>query len=557
MSRKLNAAPLFFVSAFLSLNFIFNTAWANRHPAQVITENSDFIVHKVEGIPYPLKFLKKSACNFSEREVSLLIKTFQALPPIYASLGSQFHFEKECVINLRTEKNTIENLSSLRIEAATSVHKAIVLSDRAFSYAKDGQLYQVSESLSQKLITHELTHELDKKFNYSGSEEFRDINGWSRNFGFMSYNKEKAEGFQREQGSDNPKEDLATQAEGFFFETDYICKHPQAYVWFYYWIGPSAVPTIASCPAEMNTPIDPAKVKDVGYIFISASDEYAESLFGHSLVRLHMDHADPLNDFAIEAAGNFANMPSLNGFETPDELIEKQEQAKKMKVSRLGFILKGASGFLELKVQRLNYKTKWIETLFLHGRDMEERILALTQLQRRVLVYLINKDIKNLNGNYNILTKNCASYLAQIINKAIGDDVAQKNAVGAYTPRNVYESFLPVVDKDLEMLEGDRTRLARISVRRQQTIRTLRENKLFSSVNLDVLEDPMDNISKTILQLDALVLAVRQGASQISQELKDDITSLAYSYTLERSLFLQKEATKRYAKIRVALKAPQ
>ncbi len=553
MLKILNVAPL--LLNILFLNLVFSTAWSITTNSQVIKENSASILYKVPGIPYSIKSIKKESCDFTDREIELLIETFQALPEIYASMGNQFHFEKKCLIDPKIENDTFENLDDPSFEVAQDVFKAIVLTDRVFSYMQDGKLKQMKENFSKKMITHELTHQLDKKYNYSGSDQFRNINGWKRKFGFISYEKETAEGFHREQGSDNPKEDLATQAEGFFFKADYICKHPQSYVWFYYWIGQPAVPTVASCPSEMNTPIDPAKVKDVGYIFISSTDEYAESIFGHSLIRLHMDQPDPFEDFAIEAAGNISNMPALTGFETPEEMEQKQTQAEQMKVSRLGFVLKGASGLLELKVQRLSYRMKWNETTVLHGRDISERILALTQLQKRVLVYMLNKDINNTsNGNYNILTKNCASYIAQVINKAIGDDVAEKNKLGVYTPRNVYKSFSPIVGQDLPVMEGAKSRLARLLPRRKKIIQILRNQPLFSSVNFDALEDPTENIKETVTTLENIVSITKSNRTQISNELKSDLKTFIYTYGAEGNLYLRRNATDLYGRIFVALK---
>ncbi len=390
------------LALFTSVSFFFATmftaAWGQVRTDQYIEETASMAIYKAAGIRYPIKYKKNGNCNFTEREIKVIRETFQILPEVYASLGNQFFFEKECVLNSK-DKNQSLNLDQVHAVASSSSFLGkIILKDLVFSTIQNAALTQIRESFSKKVITHELTHQLDDKYGYSNSDNFRSINSWKSNFGFMTYDKEKAAGFQREQGMKNPQEDFATQAEGFFFEADYICKNPQAYVWFYYWIGPSKVPAVTSCPSEMNTPIDPAKLKDIGYIFISSTDEFAESMFGHSLIRFHMNQADPFEDFAIEAAGGINDMPSLNGYETPEELAEKQAQSETMKVSRLGFLLKGVSGQLDFKVQLIRYKLKWIETSILHGRDISERILALTKLQKRVLVYMINKDLKKYSG---------------------------------------------------------------------------------------------------------------------------------------------------------------
>ncbi|MEK6772677.1 MAG: DUF4105 domain-containing protein [Bdellovibrionota bacterium] len=418
-----------------TLLFILTTgiARAAEPSAKIVKKTSDSIFYLLDGIPYSIRYLKKGQCNFTEREIRLIRETLQILPELYSKIKTNFHFEKKCDLDLKTDSLSEKNLSTSRVHLASSSSGKIAFSDRTFSYVSKGQAFQLNEEFSKRIITHELTHQLDRQFAYSKNDQFLQINSWQRSFGFMNSDKKTAEGFQREQGTDSPTEDLATQAEGFFFDPDYLCKHPQSYVWFYYWIGQPKV--IASeCPAEMNTPIDSAKVTAVGYMLISATSENAESNFGHSVIHFHMDPKNPFEDFVIQAAGNVSGMPVLTGFEKPEELLKKQLESEKLKVSRLEFLFQGASGQLDLKVQQMKYKLKWLEVVILEGRDISERILALTKLQTRVLVYMINKDLAASRDNYNVLTKNCSSYIARVINQAIGDDVASTNFFGVHSP---------------------------------------------------------------------------------------------------------------------------
>ncbi len=505
---------------------------------QVLKQNSDSITYRIAGIPYPIRFSKKQKCNFSEREIQVIRETAELLPETYLSVKDDFYIEKSCTLNLKV--NTL-NENSARTHLASSQSGKITLTDRVFSYVKDGQLLQLNDTFSKKIIAHELTHQLDRKMGYSRSDDFRKINMWERHFGFMQFDKTKAEGFQREQGMDNPKEDLATQAEGFFFEADYLCKHPQSYVWFYYWIGPPKVKA-AECPEEMNQPIDPRKVTDVGYMFISATDEMAESNFGHSLIRFHMDPKNPFEDYVIEAAGNNTGMPALNGFETPEELVKKQELAKKNQISRTNFLWQGASGKLQLIVNPIKFKIKWLETIIIQGRDISERIIGLTRLQRTVMIYMINRDVKNLKENYNILTKNCATYLATTINKALGTTVTEKNAFGIHTPSNIYETLAPIILKDMPVAEGDKTRLARLMPKRKRTLAQLKGQTAFRSVNFAALEDSAKSPERTIKALEQILKVAEDNHAQFSDKLKKELQSLVYTYTMDRSLMIQEAA---------------
>ncbi len=510
---------------------------------RILKQSSDSIIYLIEEIPYPIRFAKKQNCNFTEREINLIREVSQMLPETYLTVKDDFFIEKNCIHDLKV--NSL-NENSARTHLASSQSGKITLTDRIFSYVKDGKLLQLNDIFSKKIIVHELTHQLDRKMGYSRSDDFRKINAWERSFGFLGTNKSKAEGFHREQGTDNPKEDLATQAEGFFFDADYLCKHPQSYVWFYYWIGPPKI-TASECPEEMNRPIDPRKVTDVGYIFISPTDEAAESNFGHSLLRLHMDPQNPFEDIIIEAAGNNAGMPALSGFETPEELAKKQELARKNQISRTDFMWQGATGQLEFKVHPLKFKLKWLETITLQGRDIHERIVGLTRLQRRVMIYMLNRDIKNLDENYNILTKNCATYIAQMINKALGDDVAQKNLFGIYTPKNIYETIAPIILKDMPVAEGDKTRLARLLPARERTLNQLKNNEVFKSVDFESLHETTENPEKTVKALEQMVKIAQLKHPKFSEKLKKELQSLVYSYTMDRSLYTQ-EATVRIYK---------
>ncbi len=528
-----------FLLGFLS----FNSALAEQQNSRIIKQNSDSAFYKIEGIPYSIRFSKKSKCNFTEREIRLLQETSQALPETYLSIKDNFYIEKSCQLSTKTDSSP-----NSKVHLASSQSGRITLTDRVFSSIQDGKTLQLNETFSKKIIAHELTHQLDRKMGYSRSEDFRQINAWERSFGFLKADPSKAEGFQREQGTDNPKEDLATQAEGFFFDADYLCKHPQSYVWFYYWIGPPKV-VANECPEEMNTPIDPNKVTDVGYMLISPSEEMAESNFGHALIRFHMDPKNPFDDYVIEAAGNVSGMPALSGFETPAELVKKQEIAQKMQISRMNFLWQGATGQLELKVHPLRYKIKWLETLIMQGRDISERILALTRLQTRVMVYMINRDVKNYKDNYNILTKNCASYVARMINKAFGDSIAQENVYGIFTPMNIYESVSPVVLKDMPVAEGNKSRLARMLPARAKTLSQLKGMKGFRSLDFASLEDTAKAPRRTVAALNKLLEISKANVAQLSEEMKKSIQSLVYSYTVEQSLYLQQESIKVYKQI--------
>lgn len=518
------------------------TSYAAPANARIIKQNSDSMVYLTEGIPYQIRFFKKGTCNFTEREIALIRETSKLLPETYLSVKDNFVIEKKCELN---PKFDTQKEKSGKISLATSQAGKVTLKDRTFSFVEGGKLVQLNDEFSKKIIVHELTHQLDRKIGYSRSDEFRQINNWERNFGFLGFDKSKAEGFQRNQGTDSPTEDLATQAEGFFFDADYLCKHPHSYVWFYYWVGPPQV-VANECPAEMNTPIDPAKVTDVGYVFVSPSSDMAESNFGHALIRFHMDPKNPFEDFIIEAAGNSAGMPALTGFETPQELMQKQELAQKNQISRWNFLWQGATGQLELKVLPMKFKLKWLETIIIQGRDISERILALTRLQTRVLVYMINRDSKKYNDNYNILTKNCASYVARVINKAIGDTVAEENSIGIYTPNNIYEGFAPLVLLDLPKAEGDKTRLDRLMPVRERTLKAIRSQSIYRGLDFSSLEDAKKDPKKTAAALHKLVEISKANVAKLSPEMKKNIQSFLYTYTVERSLFLQQEAVALY-----------
>ncbi|MEK6577927.1 MAG: DUF4105 domain-containing protein [Bdellovibrionota bacterium] len=531
-----------------------HSTFANEPSAQVLSQSAESVFYKLQSIPYPIRFHKKNNCNFSEREIRLIRETFDALPPVYSSINNDFFFDKECDIDPSTDSKDEGDLGRNRVHLASSYSgysgfsNKIVFSDRTFSLVRDGKIYQLNEVFSKKIIAHELTHQLDDTLGFSKSDSFREINSWSRTLGILTSDTNSAEGFYREQGQDSAKEDLSTQAEGFFFDSDFICKHPKSYVWFYYWVGPSRVQP-ADCPEEMNSPIDPRKVKSVGFMLISATTESAESRFGHAALHFHSNPAHPFEDVVIEAGGTIAGAPTLTGFETQSELEQKQEYAKNFRVSNLEFYFKGATGQLELKVSPIKYQLKWLETISVEGRDISERILALTRLQIRVLAYIINKDTRRLNQNYNILSKNCSSYLARTINQAIGDDVAETTMIGMFTPKSVYQSLSSVLDRDLPVSEGNKTRLERLLPGRKNAIDALKKNSPFESLDFNALQNPSAQVEKTLNALNQILIIAKANAGKIGLEEQKLLRGLLYTFTVEESLRVQNVAVSVYKQV--------
>lgn len=540
MNRNFMKLKLIIYFAFM---MSYGMSFAADDESTLVKGSYDSIIYFKKGIPFALYFSKKSECNFTEREINIIYEVSRSLPETYLSVKDDFYIQKKCELNLNI--NTLENDTSQKIHMASSQIGKIVLTDRVFSYVKDKKYFQLNEILSKKMIVHELTHQLDNRMGYSKTDEFRQINAWERSFGFLEVNKVKAEGAYREYGEKSPKEDLATQAEGYFYDSDYLCKHPQSYVWFHYWIGPSMV-VADECSEEMNNPIDPRKVNDVGYIYISPSSAETESNFGHALIRFHLDPKKPFDDYLIEAAGNISGMPALNGFETASELAEKQDYARKHPVSRYDFLWQGATGQLELKIHPVKFLMKWLETTMQQGRDIHERLLGLTRLQTRVLVYTINRDIKNLKNNYNILTKNCSSYVATVLNKATGDEVIKSNLIGIHTPMNTYEHIAPFLSQDLPVVEGYLSKLQKVLPVREEKIKTIKAARFFKNVDFKSLENSMKNPENTIRALKDILSVANLNRAEMSVELKKDLQRFVYSYTLERSLVVQQEAGQIY-----------
>ncbi len=178
-----------------------------------------------------------------------------------------------------------------------------------------------------------------------------------------------------------------------------------------------------------------------------------------------------------------------------------------------------------------------------------ERILGLTRLQKRVLIYIINRDIKNLKDNYNILTKNCSSYIATVLNKAMGKEVINSNLIGIHTPMNTYKSITPFLSEDMPVAEGYLTKLKRVLPMREARIKMLKRNKFFNNVDFRSLENPMKNPEATVNALKDFPNLTKIHRAEISEELKKDLRSFIYSYTIERSPFIQDEASQVYREL--------
>jgi len=494
-----------------------------------------------DDFPYPVHVAPGSNCNFKPRELQLIQDTLIELPEAYQSIPVKFRFEKKCELNTRSQ-------SSKHIRVAYSTPQRIVLLDRAFEIIKDGQLLNLNSRFSKMIIAHELSHILDWIHGYSKSKSFRKINRWARNWtGRLRPASKNVEGFYRSQGKQNPKENFATAAEGYFFDPEFICEQPATYAWFSTHIGPSLVERIA-CP-ELNSPIDPEKIRAVGYLWISATDDKIESRFGHAMLHFHDSDKDPFNDILIQAAANLPGQPIYSGYENQQQLAEMQKDL--IQISRLGFLFKGATAGLDLVVQPLKYKAKWLETVVIQGRDMREKILNLDREQLRAMIYMVNRDIHNRLGPYRFFKKNCATYVGETLNKAFATELIHPNKFGVYTPNRVYSDLSSEFSKELPVLEGDRTRLARLLPKRQQLLTQLMEDDRFASISLKTLWEPAEK-SETAAQaaetLSALIEHCKFLADkgQLTQEVRKSILTIIYTFTLEQNLKLKADALNYY-----------
>lgn len=505
---------------------------------------SEFKLIHVPEIPYAFKYSEKSDCQFTKREVSIIAKAFTLLPESYHTIHREFYFEKECVSEAEQTKESV-------VLGTTSPGK-IVFTNTAFEFIKKGAYYQVSEQTSLKTVVHELTHMLDRERKLSKTKSFRSINRWSRNIGFMlRSNQGTAEGFYRDQGAVNPKEDLSTAAEGFFFDPEFLCEHPAMYSWFLNHVGPSRVEP-ASCKA-VSEPINPDRVAAVGFVLVSASDDHFESRFGHSALRFHGKDGNPFNDIILQAAGSVTGSIPFTGFETPWELAEKQQQ--QIEVGRAEIFLKGAGGMLDMQLVPTKYKLKWLETVIVEGRDISERLLDLTPLQIRILTYIINRDLVNLDTNYRFLKNNCATYLGQTLNKALGSIMIDENAFGVISPRNTYSQLESISSRTLPKVEGDQSRLERLTPKRNEILSYLQKMDIFSTVNFKYLKKVDSKNPKLAQQeLKKIVEITKTELQRLTPEEIAMIQKLIYIYGLEKSLFMKAVSLELYKELAITEK---
>lgn len=517
-------------------------------PFEILEETESKILYSVPRVPYPFLHEKENpSCFFSARELRLFQETFDYLPEAYQTLSERFVIRKKC------ELSDLAKLKpGTRIQVAMTKPGVIVIKDRAFFVIKnDGKRYLLSETLSKQIIAHELTHVLDRTRKLSKTRSFRQVNAWSRNvFFLMKKTPKKAEGFYRDQGAQGPKEDLATASEGYFFDPKFICEHPAMYMWFSVHVGPTLTDSV-QCEG-LAEPIHPEKVRAVGYMLVSATDTGVESRFGHAILHFHDDDGNPFNDILIQGAGNYPGAPVVTGQETPEEQETKRQTL--MKIGRMDFLLKGATGHLDFVSQPMRYKQKWFETVVIQGRDIREKLLKLSPDQLRAIALIINHDVKRALGNYEFLDNNCATYAGETLNKVFASQVTSTNWLGAYTPKRVYKDITPVTALELPVTEGDLTRLKTLLPKRLRMRDELRTYSEFQSVEWDFIGKLDDDAKSAFVareQLDLLTeLAIElSGQGQLTEAQKKLLKTFLYSFNVEKNLMLKAHTVELYKTI--------
>ncbi|OFZ19957.1 MAG: hypothetical protein A2X94_03925 [Bdellovibrionales bacterium GWB1_55_8] len=406
-----------------------------------------------------------------------------------------------------------------------------------------------TSALSKDRVIHELTHALDERQGLSSHKSFRQINGWKRSKLLkLKADEEKSEGFYRASGSENPGEDLATSAEGYFLDPEFICRQPAMYAWFSVHVGPS-LQSPSDCE-ELRHPLDPQAIKAVGYVLISATSSNVESRFGHAMLHFHDSDGDPLNDVIIQAAGNYPGQPVFSGFETEEEAAEKNKSV--IEVSRMDVLMKGATGALDFVVQSIRYKTKWLETVVLDGRDIQEKILELSPEQLRLLIMMVNRDMQREGVHYRFFKNNCATYVAETMNKVFAAELARPAWSGVYTPVGVYKDLETVTARDLPIVEGDQSRLKRLLPKRVSLIRKLKKDPAFKGIRfLEKVKKAGSTVHKALTALDSLLERCQtlSRSRQLKASQKKAVQSLMYTYSFEPNLALKGHAMELYKQV--------